>query len=76
MPLPDKGALPRALCLPTPRRRIVAVTGEEAEAAIALADQLAGQVEAAGKLPIEEMAAEVKALTQTVSGEVPGSWAL
>ncbi|PRW58002.1 alanine--tRNA ligase isoform A [Chlorella sorokiniana] len=48
-------------------RRIVAVTGEEAQAAIALADQLAAQVEAAGKLPIEELSSEVKALTQTVS---------
>ena len=46
----------------------MAVTGEEAEAAIALADQLATQVEAAGKLPIADMQGEVKALTQTVSG--------
>lgn len=51
-------------------RRIVAVTGEEAEAAIALADQLAGQVAAAGKLPLADMQAEVKALTQAVSGAV------
>ncbi|KAL4446750.1 hypothetical protein ABPG77_007994 [Micractinium sp. CCAP 211/92] len=51
-------------------RRIVAVTGEEAEAAIKLADELAAQVEAAGKLPLAEMQSEVKALTQTVSGAV------
>lgn len=49
-------------------RRIVAVTGDEAEAAIALADQLAEQVAAAGKLPPAEMAAEVKTLSQSVSG--------
>jgi hypothetical protein len=49
-------------------RRIVAVTGDEAEAAIALADQLAEQVAAAGKLAPAEMAAEVKALSQSVSG--------
>lgn len=48
--------------------RIVAVTGEEAEAAIALADQLAAQVAAAAKLPVAELAGEVKALTQAVSG--------
>ncbi|EFN57213.1 hypothetical protein CHLNCDRAFT_143654 [Chlorella variabilis] len=51
-------------------RRIVAVTGEEAEAAIALADQLAAAVEAAGRLPVGEMQGEVKALTQAVSGAV------
>ena len=53
---------------PAPCRRIVAVTGEEAEAAIALADDLVGQVAAAGALPLADMPAEVKALTQTVSG--------
>jgi hypothetical protein len=46
----------------------VAVTGEEAEAAIALADDLVGRVAAAGALPLADMPAEVKALTQTVSG--------
>ncbi|KAL4856101.1 Alanine--tRNA ligase [Chlorella vulgaris] len=51
-------------------RRIVAVTGDEAEAAIALADQLAEQVAAASKLAPAEMAAEVKALSQSVSGAV------
>ena len=93
---------------PSSRRRIVAVTGEEAQAAIALADQLAAQVcsnwalcgcldcsmwgddcaptvhlptpslagvhspvqvEAADKLPVEELSSAVKALTQTVSSE-------
>jgi hypothetical protein len=49
----------------------VAVTGDEAEAAIALADELAGKVEAAGKLPLAEMQGEVKALTQAVSGGWP-----
>lgn len=52
----------------TARRRIVAVTGEEAEAAIALADDLAAKVAAAGKLPVADMQSEVKALTQAVSG--------
>ncbi len=115
-PLPTAAACP----CPPACSRIVAVTGEEAEAAIKLADELAAQVgravrvvlcatpqpraccarlhgrrldglqtpppcgasancrpperwslqvEAAGKLPLAEMQSEVKALTQTVSGE-------
>ena len=51
-------------------RRIVAVTGEEAEAAIALGEELAGKVAAAASLAPADMAAEVKLLTNAVSGAV------
>ncbi|GAB4815439.1 hypothetical protein N2152v2_002485 [Parachlorella kessleri] len=51
-------------------RRIVAVTGEEAVAAAELAEQLHQRVEAAKKLPIADMQAEVAVLKTVVDAAV------
>lgn len=55
-------------------RRVVAVTGDEAEKAIAEADRLAAQLAAAAKLPAAELAAAVNAAKVEVdAAEIPAA---
>jgi hypothetical protein len=52
-------------------RRIIAVTGEEAEAAISEGQRLLDQIEAAKALPVEQLNAAVNAIKQ-VGRAAPG----